>query len=268
MTFTIRLLHMIPGKIIERLYGSKYRHILVSLYSYLSKNENLKVHRIFGDTLMEIDLSKPGERAIPFSAFEPTITQNFLDIVKEGGIIFDVGAWIGYYTLLAARKAEKVVAIEADETNCQRIKRNAALNKFSNITILSIAVGEKSSQGTLLEGPDSSMHKVASEDFGRTIRIEPLDDIINKMNINEITLLIMDIEGYEYFGLKGLQNSFSSRIIKNMICEIHPKMLKQNGVSENDVVELLSKYGYKVIQLHETITSRLEPTYHIHAKPI
>ena len=265
MTFIIRILHLIPGNIIERLYSSKFRHILLSLYGYLSKNEHLKVHSIFGDTLMEIDLSKPGERAIPFNAFESTITQNFLDIVKEGGIVFDVGAWIGYYTLLAARKAEKVVAIEADETNCQRIRRNADLNKFSNIVILNIAVGDKSSQGILLEGSDSSMNKIASADLGRTIRIEPLDDIIHRMNINEINLLVMDIEGYEYLGLKGLQNSFSSGIIKNLICEIHPRMLKENGVSENNILDLLSTHGYKVIKLHETITTRLEPTYHIHA---
>lgn len=265
MTFTIRILHLIPDTIIERLYGSKFRRILLSLYGYLSKNEHLKVHRIFGDTLMEIDLSKPGERAIPFNAFESTITQNFLDIVKDGGIIFDVGAWIGYYTPLAARKAEKVVAIEADETNCKRIKRNADLNKFSNIIIINTAVGDKSSLGILLEGPDPSMHKVAFGDLGRTVRIEPLDDIIHKMNIHEINLLIMDIEGYEYLALKGLRNSFASKIIKNIICEIHPRMLKENGISENNILDLLSKHGYNVSQLHERITSRLEPTYHIYA---
>jgi FkbM family methyltransferase len=266
MTLIIRiLLHLIPGKVIERLYDSKFRYVLLPLYDYLSRNESLKIHKIFGDILIEIDLSKRGERAIPFNAFEPEITQNFLDITKEGGIIFDVGAWIGYYTLLAARNAEKVIAIEADETNCQRIKRNITLNRLSNITVLNVAIGDKSSQGILVKGLDSSMYKVASG-FGRTIKIKSLDDIINEMNIHEINLLIMDIEGYEYFGLKGLQNSLSSKIIKNIICEIHPRMLKENGVPENDILEILSKYGYKVIQLQETTTSRLEPTYHIHAK--
>src|SRR5213080_728632 len=99
----IKLLHLIPGQVLERLYYSRFSSILTSVYDYFNKNENLKTHTIPGDLLMEIDLSKPAERAIPFNAFEPAINRKFLDIVKEGGVVVDVGAWIGYYTILAAR---------------------------------------------------------------------------------------------------------------------------------------------------------------------
>jgi FkbM family methyltransferase len=262
----IKLLHLIPGQVLERLYYSRFSSILISIYDYLNKNENLKTHRIPGDLLMEIDLSKPAERAIPFNAFEPAITQNFLDIVREGGIVVDVGAWIGYYTILAARNAQKVVAVEADETNCQRIKRNVDLNSFSNVTILNVAVGDKSSQGVLIEGESSSTHKVTCQGIGKAIKIESLDNIINKLQIDAVNLLILDIEGYEFFALKGLQRSLSARTIKNVICEIHPMMLEENGISENDVPDLLRKYGYEVRRLVAK-TANFKP-YHIYAKPL
>lgn len=258
-----KILQLIPGQILEQLYYSRFSNILVSIFNYINKNEKLKLYKIFGDILMEIDLSKPSERAIPFNAFEPSITHKFLEILKDGGVVLDVGAWIGYYTILAATRAEKVVAIEADETNCQRIKRNADMNGFSNVVILNVAVGDRSSRGVLMEGPSSSMHKLSHLGKGKNVKVESLDNIINDSKINKINLLIIDIEGYEYFALKGLQASLSSQVIRNIICEIHPDMLAQNGVSSNDVLKILSDHRYEIAVFEKSTAFR---PYHIHAK--
>jgi FkbM family methyltransferase len=267
MTMVSRLLSLIPGTLLERMYYSKFSRILLPAFGYVTKNETLKKYTIFGDVLIEVDISKAGERAIPFHAFEPTVTQKFLQIIKKDSVVFDVGAWIGYYTLIAAKNAGKVIAIEPDETNCRRIKRNLDLNKFSNVTILNTAVGDKASQGVILEGESSLMHKVGFEGIGKTVRIESLDNIINNhLKIDKIDLLIMDIEGNEYFALKGLQNSLFAGIIKNLICEIHIQMMRENwGISESDVINLLTEYGYGAIILDKNV----DPNhYHIYARPI
>ena len=232
----------------------------------MTKRENLKVHRIFGDLLIEADLSKPVERAIPFGAYEPAITKTFLNIVKEGSIVFDVGAWIGYHTLLAARKAEKVVAIEPDLINCQRISKNLDLNGFSNVTILNMAVGNGSSSGVLLEAPISPMNRIVEKGTGNAVRIEPLDKIIDELEIHKIDLIIMDIQGYEYFAIQGLQNSLSRSIVNNLICEIHPRELKENGITDNDVINILSEYKYEINKLKKTEASD-DSVYYIYAKP-
>ena len=260
------MLNLIPGWFIEKLYYSKAARIAVPIYDYFTKNQRLKLYRICNELLMEVDLSKPAERAIPFNAYEPSVTQSFLAILKEGDVVFDVGAWIGYYVLLAARKADRVIAIEADETNCERIRRNLNLNMFSNVIIMNVAAGEKSSIGVLLEGPGSSMskvHNVSRDRVGKTIKTEPLDDIISKLKITEVNLLIMDIEGYEYFALKGLISSLRSHIVKNIICEIHPSILMEHSSSEEDILNVLSENGYSVRELQRSVTSH---PYHIYAK--
>jgi FkbM family methyltransferase len=260
------MLHFIPGWFLEKVYYSKFGKILCPIYDYFAKNQTPKPYLIHDNILVEVDLSKPAERAIPFDAYEPKVTEYFLAIVKEGDIVFDVGAWIGYYVLLAAKKAKHVIAIEADDKNCQRISRNIQLNGFSNVTVINAAAGEKSSYALLIQGAGSSMHKVyeiGSNRIGTTIKTEPLDDIISNMKIGEINILIMDIEGYEYFALKGLQNSLRSHIVKNIICEIHPSMLKEHGLSKVDVLNLFYKYGYSVNDLQKGVTSH---PYHIHAK--
>jgi FkbM family methyltransferase len=263
----MKMLHLIPGSVLERLYYSKFAKILFPIYNYLTRNQMLKLYKIHNRILIEVDLSKPAERAIPFDAYEPMVTQKFLAIIKEGDVIFTVGAWIGYYVLLAAEKAKHVVAIEPDEKNCQRIRRNVELNGFSNVRVLNIAAGDKSSYARLLHGPGSSMHKVYEvncNQVGKTIKTEPLDDIISNLRIREINIMIMDIEGYEYFALKGLENALRSHTVKNVICEIHPSILLEHGISKNDVLDLFHKYGYTVIDLQKSVTS--PRPYHIHAK--
>ena len=262
----LKMLHFIPGRFLEKLYYSKFATIVLPIYDYFTKNQTLKLYRIYDKILIEMDLSKPAERAIPFNAYEPRVTQKFLAILKEGDVVFDVGAWIGYYVLLAAKKAERVIAIEADDKNCQRIRRNLELNKFSNVIVMNVAAGDKSSYGVLLKGPGSSMHKVHKvnrDGIGKAIKTESLDNIISNLEISEINLLIMDIEGYEYFALRGLQSSLRRHIIKSIICEIHPSILVEHGASKNDVLNLLYDYGYSVSDLEKSVTSH---PYHIYAK--
>ena len=258
--------NFVPGWLIEKLYYSKVARIAVPIFEYLTKNQTLKLYRIQKELLIEVNLSKPAERAIPFNAYEPLVTREFLNVLKEGDVVLDVGAWIGYYVILAAKKANRVIAIEADDNNCQRIRRNIGLNRFSNVIIVNVAAAEESSSGILLEGPSSSMNKIRQpgpSTRSKTIKTEPLDDIISKYKITEVNLLIMDIEGYEYFALKGLCSSLQTHIVKNIICEIHPTLLTQYGCSNNDVLNLLSKCGYSVRELQSSITSH---PYHIYAK--
>jgi len=261
----MKILRVIPGWLLEKLYYSRFAKIIFPFYDHFTKNETLKSYKIYDKILIEIDLSKPAERAIPFGAYERKITQTFLAIVKEDDIVFDIGAWIGYYVLLGAKKAKHVIAIEAHSMNCQRIRRNLELNGFSNVTVINVAAGDKSSYANVIEGPGSSMHKVCEVSWGKsdkTIKIETLDNIISNLKITEINVLIMDIEGYEYFALKGLGNSLQTHLIKNIICEIHPSILIEYGISKDDVLNLFHKYGYSVSDLQESVTSH---TYHIHA---
>ena len=126
-----------------------------------------------------------------------------------------------------------------------------------------MAVGSRSSDGVILKGPISPMNRVLQEGIGNTVKIESLDHIINELQITEINLLMMDIQGYEYFALQGLQSSLSAKIIKNLICEIHPLELSENGLTDNNVIDLLSRHRYEVCTLQKNTSDN--SVYYIHA---
>ena len=57
---------------------------------------------------------RPGKCAIIYNAYEPKVVALFTSLLRKDSVVFDIGAWIGNYTLLAATKAKQVIALETN----------------------------------------------------------------------------------------------------------------------------------------------------------
>jgi FkbM family methyltransferase len=202
----------------------------------------------------------PGERAVIYDVFEPKITHLFSTLVAKDSIIFDVGSWIGYYALLAAyRGARKVVAIEADPENVERINQNIKANEGFDKIIEVKHVGISSTKGKLkIERRKDSrvMSHILESDDGEILQ-DTLDEVAR--GIISIDLMMMDIEGHEIYALQGSRQLLKEKRIKNLLIEVHPKFLKQNGQSEDELIMLLRNYDYAV----KKIASDSPSTFHI-----
>jgi FkbM family methyltransferase len=240
---------------------SPHSRKIIQLYDSIPKPRGPRIYKIANNVSIELDLSQPGERAISFAAFEPIITKRFLDIIKRDDIVLDIGAWIGYYTLLAAKEvgqSGKVISVEPHKGNYDRLSRNVNINGFGNVIFLNLAVGKETANTILADGSDSLTHRIVDEGRGTNIRTESLDTIISALGLDIINLVIMDIEGYEYNALLGANNALRQGIIRNIICEIHPDKLKLNGSSDIELLKFLSALGYKVHKFTDMVN-----VYHI-----
>lgn len=211
----------IPGVTLECLYNSKLGRLFVALYEFLNRGDSLKTYRITENLLMEADLSKPAERALPFGAYEPAITERFLGEVTSEKVVFDIGSWIGYYALLAASKGAVAIAIEPDLENCNRINRNIELNKYSNVTV-NVAVGEEESHGVILKGQVSSTHEVVTQGTENVLRIRKLDNIIQELGMHKVDLMMIDIQGFEYYAIKVFHILFQLGKLKKLFVRFIP----------------------------------------------
>jgi len=72
------------------------------LYNILTREKICIVMR--HDVLFELNSRVPAERAILFNIYEPRVTKIFLSLINKDDIVVDAGAWIGYYTCLAAKR--------------------------------------------------------------------------------------------------------------------------------------------------------------------
>ena len=146
------------------------------------------------------------------------IKANILD-----GVFFDVGANIGYYSLMAAKHgATRVIAFEPNPELAKRCRLNIELNGFDNrIEVVEAALGEK--KGTLrlmLDEVDLGSSSIVSNVRGTReipVNVVSLNEVITKMGVSRIDVLKIDVEGMEDRILKPFFLTAQKSILPKMV---------------------------------------------------
>jgi len=118
----------------------------------------------------------------------------FSNSIKQGDIVFDLGAHIGYFTLEASKKAKKIYSFEPNLISFNILKKNIQLNNLKNVIIENKAVYDKDSSTNFHESGVSS--KIDS--YGsKIIKTITLDSYTKQNNIKSIDILKVDVEDSE-----------------------------------------------------------------------
>lgn len=133
-------------------------------------------------------------------------TTRFIKKNLHGGVAFDVGANIGYYSRLMARYADHVYAFEPDPDNFKILEQNC--KRHPNITPLNMAVSDRVGTADFFKVVHSAMrHSLIDE--GNTKRISvsctSLDAFIKDRGISGVSLIKIDVEGAEPLVFAGMR---------------------------------------------------------------
>ena len=113
---------------------------------------------------MQLSLDLQSEKDYWLGTYEPELQSTIEDKVSEGVVAYDIGANIGYFSLLLARKVEHtgcVFAFEALPANIQRLRTNVELNNLgSRVKIVPVAVIDRERSARFRIGPSGTMGKV------------------------------------------------------------------------------------------------------------
>ncbi len=193
------------------------------------------------------------EKSRWLGTYEPELTEAVRKFLRPGMTVYDVGANIGYVSLLLAhhvRPNGKIFAFEALPANVERIRRNVALNALeSRITLVPGAVADQSGELTFFVHESVGMGKVAGSAGRREARYQAeikvsalsLDEFVYQQGNPPPAAVKMDIEGGEVLALPGM---------KRLLAEHHPLLLLELHGPESEKVawETLTTFGYT---LHE-----------------
>jgi FkbM family methyltransferase len=190
------------------------------------------------------------------AVMEPIITDNFRRIIGVNDLIYDVGANIGYFTLLFRHWATngKVVAFEPDPNNLNFLESNIKLNKFDQIKIIPKAVSDRNGRSEfyldLNTGRTSSIvqgvfHPVGM--FGlKRINVQTTTcDLIAEIE-GFPNVIKCDIEGHETAFLKGATNILSKRPII---------MIEVQAVNYGSIEDILHPLGYRFYDAQKPLTA-------------
>lgn len=161
-------------------------------------------------------------------SFEFKTIRKFIKLARGKNLVVDVGAHIGKYTILAAKLAKNVIAIEPHKENFKILKRNVRLNKLKNVYTLNLAASSRNSKLKLYIGDTSGHHSISkkSKDYQVVDGIK-LDTFFKRLKLEKIDLIKIDVEGAEMQVLLGMKEYLRNRKIKNIIIEIWPNNLKK-----------------------------------------
>ena len=158
-----------------------------------------------------------GGASVFVNGVEPAKTRALLGILKPGQVVFDVGANIGYYTLLASRvvgRAGRVVACEPSPRNISYLHRHIALNGATNVTVIPAGCYDRSGLMAFDAGRDWAAghlveHAVPANGHRDLVSTVALDEIVRASGLLPDVLKI-DVEGAELHVLAGASKTLAS----------------------------------------------------------
>ncbi len=191
---------------------------------------------------------------------EPGITRCFMDNVRleEDDIVLDVGANIGWYAVLFNKyspPSARIYAFEPDPLNYGLLAINAHLNDARKITCIPQAVSDQEETKPLYLYPNKNRgrHSLLPLHAGEkvTVATTTLDNFLRDADLDprRVKFVKIDVEGYEYFVLRGAQQLLSH--LPLLHTEFSPTMMKQGGIEPQWLVELVMGYGFKPFVIDE-----------------
>ncbi len=181
-------------------------------------------------------------------------TDFFKKEIKKGMTVLDLGANMGFYTLLFAELVGgkgKVFAFEPEPNNFSTLEKNVRLNEYKNVELVKKAVSDKAGETKLHLSKSMGRHRIdVPNDAGRSVTIKTviLDDFLKGQKID---LIKMDIEGAEYMALKGMKDLLQRNKNIKIVTEFMPQALSVFGVKPEEYLRFLMSHGFILYHINE-----------------
>ncbi len=197
--------------------------------------------------------------------YEPVETGLFQKEIREGGVVLDIGANIGYYTLIAARLVGpqgRVYAFEPDPVNFRLLQKNVKANGYDNVVLVNKAVSNKNGKIRLYLNPSNrGDHRVYDSKDGRSsieIQTVALDRFLKPLD-KKIQFIKMDIQGAEALALEGMKGLVRANKGLKLITEFSPASLKMAGSRPQSYLKDLQALGFRFSEISEK--EEVDPAY-------
>ena len=280
------------SKLMLSISSSYLRHCPIELGRWRLHNLTLDKLRIHGKYLAKkvvrtkygflfcADLNDwLGQYVYVEGTYEPATADLIAKTLNPGDAVLDVGANVGFFTLLAASKVGPtghVYAFEPVPSVRTALEYNLALNQFNNVTVYAKAVSDHSGTVVINEGPEdhkglSSMRPLESASHQHSIAAVAINEIID--TFSKIHLIKIDVEGAELLALHGMVELLK-RDRPYLVIEFTDSFLRSFGHTDTMLRDYLLTLGYtlwlitgKSLDVLDTDFAKLPPQFNVLCTP-
>lgn len=186
-------------------------------------------------------------QAIAQGVYEPEIERLFRERVKPGMTVADVGANIGFYTMLSASMvgaSGRVVAIEPNPVNVKLIEASRRENSFENVELHAVAANDTPGVLVLNTQYSNGFVRGLGDNLNSLFRSEIVygAQLDRLLKLDRLDFLKIDVEGAEHRALTGFREALS-RFRPTIVTEFSPLVLPNEGA---DYLGFLLELGYRL----------------------
>lgn len=192
-----------------------------------------------------------------YEADETEMVKRIIRLLPRNAIIFDVGANIGWYSIMAKKCFEgvNIYSFEPAPENFTRLRRNFELNNLDTNNLVNMGFYKEKGKIDFHFNPErtgaSSIKNILCQDIEAIqVDMDTIDSWVSNNNINSLDFIKCDVEGAEFFVYQG-----GIETIKKYKPIIFSEMLRKwsakFGYHPNDIIDLLASVGYKCFVIKE-----------------
>jgi FkbM family methyltransferase len=178
--------------------------------------------------------------------------------VRPGDVVYDVGANMGLFSIMLGHRVGAgglVVSFEPQAEVFEHLQTNIHLNGLRNVRAFRKALGAYSEASFVSSARESVLSRLRTAEDSAAGPREPVDvvvgdDFVTAEDLPVPRLVKIDVEGAEYWVIRGLAKTLSQPACQMVCCEIHPPLLPP-GVTQDTVLTLLRELGFDEMKIYE-----------------
>ncbi|MBF2020931.1 MAG: FkbM family methyltransferase [Hydrococcus sp. C42_A2020_068] len=195
--------------------------------------------------------------------YELPMQQVLASHLKPGDTFYDIGANVGFFTVLAAKLvglSGRVYAFEPVPENADIIRHNVKLNNFSNVIILEKAVSDSTGKGKLLLAEHPGGHTLSTGGMppdlkgSTTVELVSIDDLVAQKTITPPSVIKIDVEGAELDVLRGMFRTLEE-FKPILIYEVDDGDRKAFMRKSQEIETFVRSRGYTISHLEEAYSN-------------
>jgi FkbM family methyltransferase len=254
---------------INKLNPTTYgHHRLARLPRRLNAEAMDGIYEVHDGVVMELSMKDYVEWAIYYNAFEPCCTRIVRHHLYPGSVFLDIGANVGYYSLMASRRVMpggRIFAFEPNPRTAEKFRRNVALSGAAGIELFNVALSDHEGMVELYCPAEEShgLTSMRSQGWSDPDRFEvqgrTLDEALPR-DLDRLDFVKIDVEGAERLVFEGAGATIS-RFRPTILLELNESASRAFGYDSLDVVDVLLSYnpGYRIQYIDFHRPHRVDP---------
>jgi len=206
-----------------------------------------------------------------WGGFEKKELEILQSLLTPKSVMIDAGANIGLHSIICSKivgTAGKVYSFEPSKANFDLLLKNIELNHIKSIIPINKGLGDKIGETLILsqnfETGDAEKYILKAENKGtntdnffnkiqltESISLETLDNFQLINNLKKVDFLKIDVEGYEYYVLKGAENLLKNNPQIIILFECAEHLASRAGAQQTAVFSFLNKLGFEIVYWNE-----------------